>query len=157
VVNARSPVQPEELTRLTVRYIRVPSRQEADAVVKALQMGAKFETVMAQASLDRNGDGYLRPKPFTKTENPEAFKLISEGNVQPRQVLPTPVANGGSFVVLWLEGRQTAADMKPEEREAVAQRINALRLGDQLDAWKKEIRVEMVVPIEKLVAEARAS
>lgn len=157
VLAARNPVQPDALTRLTVRYIHVANRRNADAVIQALQGGARFDTVMQQASVESNSDGYIKPRPFTQAENPAIYKLVTDAKVSPRHVLPNPVPVGDSWVVLWLEARQTAADMKPEERDAAIQRINALRLGQQLDAWKKETKVETVVPIERLIDQARGS
>lgn len=156
VVNARMPVPPEELVRYTARYIRVGSAQEAQQVLQALRGGAKFETAQAQVSLDRGGDGFLKPRAFLRVEQPELFKKLADANVPNGQVLPQPLEVGGSFLVLKVEARLGPETMTGKERDDAIRRINALRLGTVLDELRKEVPVEVLVPMKTLIAEAKA-
>lgn len=155
LVNARSPVRPEELERLTVRYVRVAGKPDAEEVIRLAQSGAKFEQLVAQKSLDRGGDGFLKPKMFMRSENPDAYKAIDKAKLQTGQVLPQPMEVGGTFLVLKLEGRFGPDLMSAKEKEDAIRRINAYRMSQLLDTWRMEVKVEYPTPLKDLIAEAR--
>jgi parvulin-like peptidyl-prolyl isomerase len=154
-VNQRAPVKPEELERYTIRYIRVASKAEAEEIIRQAQAGTKFEQLVQQKSLDKAGDGFLRPKLFTRTENPEAYKLIEKGRLQAGQVYGQPVDAGNSFLVLKLEGRFGPELLSAKEREDAIRRINALRMTQVLDSWHNEVKVDYPIPLKTLIADAR--
>jgi foldase protein PrsA len=155
LVNVRAPVRPEELERLTVRYVRVAGKPEAEEVIRLAQSGAKFEQLVAQKSLDRGGDGFLKPKLFMRSENPEVFKALDKAKLQTGQVLQQPLEIGGAFVVLKLEGRFGPDLMSAKEKEDAIRRINAYRLTQFLDTWHNEAKIEYPKPLKELIAEAR--
>jgi parvulin-like peptidyl-prolyl isomerase len=157
VVQARAPLRPSDFDRLTVRYIRVANRQDAEQMIQAAGMGTKWEQLAAaRTSLDRTGDGFLKPKLFLEAENPEIFKTIDKARLKPGEVLPTPVEAGGTYLVLRLEGRFGPETLTGKERDDAVRRINGLRMGPLLDAWRKEFKIDYPVPIKTLVADARA-
>jgi foldase protein PrsA len=155
LVNARAPVRPEELERLTVRYVRVAGKPDAEEVIRLAQSGAKFEQIVTQKSLDRTGDGFLKPKLFMRSENPEAFTAIDKAKLQTGQVLAQPLEVAGSFFVLKLEGRFGPELMSAKEKEDAIRRINAYRMSQLLDTWRSEVKVEYPTPLKTLIAEAR--
>jgi hypothetical protein len=155
VVHAREPVKPEELVRLTVRYIRLPNREQAAQLLQAARSGGNWDQLAAEKSLDK-GDGYVKPKPFLRSERPIEFKAIADARLQPGQIVPEPVDMRDSFAVLKLEAIHGPETLKPEERAAAVRRINAIRLNPVLDAVRMEAKIEYVVPMSALVAEAKA-
>jgi parvulin-like peptidyl-prolyl isomerase len=155
LVNKRAPVKPEELERFTVRYIRVATKPEAEEVIRLAQSGTKFEQLVQQKSLDKAGDGFLKPRLFTRSENPEGFKVIEKARLQAGQVLGQPVDVGGAFLVLRLEGRFGPELMSVKEREDAVRRINALRMAQFLDTWHSEAKVDYPIPMKTLIADAR--
>ena len=155
LVNQRMPVKPDELERYTVKYVRVASKPEAEEVIKLALSGAKFEQLQQQKSLDKAGDGFLRPKIFMRSENPEAYKVIEKARLQAGQVLPQPVEAGSFFLVLKLEGRFGADLMSAKERDDAIRRINALRMTQVLDQWHSEAKVDYPIPLKTLIADAR--
>ena len=155
LVNARSPVRPEELERLTVRYVRVAGKPDAEEVIRLAQSGAKFEQLVTQKSLDRGGDGFFKPKMFMRSENPEPYKAIDKAKLQTGQVLAQPLEAGGSFYVLKLEGRFGPELMSAKEKDDAIRRINAYRMSQLLDTWRSEVKVEYPTPLKALIAEAR--
>jgi foldase protein PrsA len=154
LVNTRAPVRPEELERLTVRYVRVAGKPDADEVIRLAQSGAKFDQLVTQKSLDRAGDGFLKPRLFMRSENPEAYKVIDKARLQTGQVLPEPMEVAGTFYVLKLEGRFGPDLMSAKEKEDAIRRINAYRMSQLLDTWRNEVKVEYPTPLKELVAEA---
>ncbi|MGV3719852.1 MAG: SurA N-terminal domain-containing protein [Actinomycetota bacterium] len=156
VVNARAPVKPQDLERLTARYIRVATKLEADQVLQQAQSGAKFEQLVTQKSLDKSGDGFVKPKMFMRSESPEAFDAIQKARLQPGQVLPQPLAVGRFFVVLKLEARFGPELMSVKEREDAIRRINATRMNPLLDSWRGEVKVEYPLPLKNLIAAAQS-
>lgn len=155
LVNARAPVRPEELERLTVRYVRVAGKPEAEEVIRLAQSGAKFEQLVTQRSIDKGGDGFLRPKLFMRSENPEAYKVIDKAKLQMGQVLPQPMEVGGTYYVLKLEGRFGPDLMSAKEKEDAIRRINAYRMSQLLDTWRSEVMVVLPTPIRDIIAEYR--
>lgn len=154
-VNARAPLTQNDLVRLTARYIRVGTREEAAEMVKLAQSaGPQFEALAKQRSLDRNGDHFVRPRFFLQAEQPEIFKALTGG--VPGQVLAKPLELNGSYYVLKLEGRFGPETLTGKERDDAIRRINALRMGPLLDVWRKEIKVEYPVPMKTLVGSAGA-
>jgi hypothetical protein len=151
VVNARIPLTTDDLVRLTARYVRLGTRQEADEVLAAARQGTSFD-VLRLRSLDR-GDGFVQPRVFLKAERPELHEALKE--VAPGQVAPRVVALPGGFLVLKLEARFGPETLTAKEREEAVRRTNALRMGPLLDAWRKEIRIEYLVPLRILVQEVR--
>jgi parvulin-like peptidyl-prolyl isomerase len=156
VVNSRAPVKPQDLERLTARYIRVATKAEADQVLQLARSGARFDQLVTQKSLDKSGDGFVKPKLFMRTESPEAFGAIEKARLQPGQVLPQPLAVGSFFVVLKLEARFGPELMSAKERDDAIRRINAVRMNPLLDSWRGEVKVEYPLPIKNLIAEAQA-
>ena len=155
VVNARQPVSPDQLERLTVRYIRVASKEQAEQVLQAMRGGARFEDVQRQASLDRLGDGFLRPRQFFRVDNPVIFDAFPK-EVRAGQVLPRPVELGGQYLVLRLEARFGPETLTAQERASALRRINASRMDPLLESLRREARPEILVPIKTLIADARA-
>lgn len=154
-VNTRAPLSQNDLVRLTARYIRVATRDEALETIRAAQgAGTQFEAIAKQRSLDRNGDHFIRPRFFTAAEQPEIFKVLR--GATPGQVLGQPLQVGNSFLVLRLEARFGPETLSAKEREDVIRRTNALRMGPLLDTWRKEIKVEYPVPMKALLASAGA-
>jgi len=155
VVNARAPVMPAELERLTARYIRVATKAEADQVLQAAQGNTKFEALAAQRSLDKTGDGFVKPKMFMRHESPEAFDAIQKARLQPGKVLPQPLTVGAFFVVLKLEARFGPELMSAKERDDAIRRINAARMNPLLDSWRSEVKVEYPLPFKNVIAAAQ--
>jgi hypothetical protein len=153
-VNTRAPLTPSDLVRMTARYIRVATKEDADQVMKVAQGTASFETLAKQSSLDRNTDGFIKPRMFLKAEQPEIFKALE--NVTPGQVAPRPVQANGSFYILKLEAKFGTDTLTGKERDDAVRRINALRMGPLLDIWRKEFKVEYPVTMKSIVAAARA-
>ena len=153
----RAPIAPQELVRLTARYVRLANRSDADEVLRAAG-GTPFEQLVKQRSLDRELDstGFVRPKAFLRPEKPEIFQAITAANLQPGQVLPQPVEIAGSYYVLRLESRLGPETIKPDERDSLLARINALRLTKLLDEWRKEVKVDYPVTMRALVADAKS-
>lgn len=155
IVNARAPVPPEELIRLTVQYIRVADRMEAQSIINSARGGTPFDQLRAR-SLDR-GDGYIRPKGFVRSEQPKLFDLILEARLRNGEVLPQPVEAGGSgWVVLRLEQRQGPETLTGKDRESVLRRINARRMVPLLDQWRQEVGVEYTIPLAEILSEAKS-
>lgn len=154
VLNARTPVTDEDLERLSARYLRVATKQEAEGLISALQSGSKWEDVRAK-TLDRTSDGFVQPKMFMRSENPVVFNAIPAA-ARPGQVMPQPIQVGGYWFVLRLENRSDAASLTPQERDAAIRQINTGRLGDLLDSLRKFYRPEYVVPLKTLIAEAQS-
>jgi len=154
VVNARAPLTPDDFVRLTARYIRLGSMEDAQRVLRLAQGTDPFDQLSRQHSLDRNSDGYLKPKAFLRAEQPEMFRTLRP--LTPGQVLPRVVELGGAFFVFKLEARLGPETLTGKEREDAVRRINALRMGPLLDSWRREITVQYPVPMKDLVAAARA-
>ncbi len=154
VLNAREPVQPQMLQRLTVRYIRVASQEQGQAALQSIQGGAKFEDVSRQVSLDRMGDGLLRPLRFFRPDNPVAFDAFKD--LQQGQLLSKPIQLGGQWAVLRLEARFGPETLTAQERDSALRKINATRVDPLLESLRQEARPEILVPINTLITDARA-
>jgi parvulin-like peptidyl-prolyl isomerase len=152
VLNRRSPVSAADLERLKVRYIRVGTQETAQEVLRAAQTGARFEDLTAQRSLDRGGDGFIKPKAFLRMDNPVVFQAV--GNTPAGRIVAQPVEAGGSWYVLKVEARLGPETLTAKERDAAVRRINAGRMGDLLTTLRKSYRVEQTVPLRNLIAEA---
>lgn len=153
-VNTRAPLTQNDFVRLTARYIRVGSKEEAQAVLQQAQGTQAFDQLAKMRSLDRNSDGFVKPRLFLRQEQPEIFKAL-EG-VTAGQVSPRALEVAGSYYILKLEGRFGPDTLTAKERDDAMRRINALRMGPLLDTWRKEIKVEYPVPMKAVVAAARA-
>jgi len=46
--------------------------------------------------------------------------------------------------------------MTGKERADAVHRINALRMGALLDGWRKQFKIDYLVPLAKLAADAKA-
>lgn len=146
---AQAPLRPEDLQRYAVRYVRVASREQADKVLQAAQAGAQFEQLVRQVSLDK-GDGLIQPRAFLPVDHPEIARAVAD--LKPGQVAGKPVQVGSSFMVMKLEARFGPETLSAKERENAVRKINTLRLGKFLDAWRKAARVEYVMPLDRLAA-----
>jgi foldase protein PrsA len=155
VAGAKSPVMDPDLVRLAVRYIRVAKQEDALAVIQAAQSGMDWDQ-LRQRSLDRAGDGYLQPKAMLQIDNPMVFKMLTDARLSPGQPLPRPIQTGDTWVVLRLEARLEPETMKPAERAEAVRRINASRMDEVLNAARKGYKVEYLVPVKTLLAEARS-
>ncbi len=148
---AQAPLRPEDLQRYAVRYVRVASRDQAEKVLQAAQAGTQFEQLVRQVSLDKN-DGLIQPRAFLPVDHPEVARAVA--GLKNGQVASQPLKVGDSFLVLKLEARFGPETMSAKERESAVRKINTLRLGQFLDAWRKATRVEYVMPLDRLVAGA---
>jgi parvulin-like peptidyl-prolyl isomerase len=150
VVNARAPLTPDDFVRLTARYIRLGTKEDADRVLRLAQGTAPFDQLVKQHSLDRNSDGYLKPRAFLRAEQPELFRTLRP--LTPGQVLGRPVELGGAYFIFKLEARLGPETLMGKEREDAVRRINALRMGPLLDSWRREIAIAYPVPMREVVA-----
>jgi hypothetical protein len=156
ILNARSPVKPSDLERLTVRYIRAASREDALTALQATQGGSAFDQALARYSLDKGGEGFIVPKIFLRVDRPEVFKAIADARLSPGQVLPQPLELAGSFAVLKLEARFGPETLSAKQREEAVRRINAGRLDGMLDTIRQAHKIEYTVPMKTLIADAKS-
>jgi foldase protein PrsA len=154
VVNERNPVRPEELDRMTVRYIRVPDMAAVRQVLAAFEQGAKFDVVMKARSLDK-GEGFIIPKIFFRFESPVVFDHLDKGNAPEGKPFEKPLDLNGSFAILQLEKRFDSGTLSATERRAAVRRINAGRQGALLDTYRKGYKVEKGVPLSTLIADSK--
>jgi foldase protein PrsA len=155
VLNARSPVDPKEFERMTVAYIRVPSKEAAETVIQRAMGGAPW-LQLRQFSLDQAGDGLLRPRAFVRLDQPTIYKTIDEAKLEPGAVLSQPVQVGNSWAVLKLEARFPAEQLSATERQSIIRRINAARMPAFQDEIRKSAEVEYPVPADRLIAAIRS-
>ncbi len=155
VVAARSPVKPEDLTRMTVRYLRLGAKKDADAVIQALRQGATVEQIQARLG-GRVRDGFIQPRAFLRVDNPTIYKMIEDAKLRDGGVLPNAVELAGGWVAMRLEARFGPETLSAKEREDAVRRTNATRAGQVLDAVRRTYKVEYVLPLKSLVAEAGA-
>lgn len=153
-VNTRAPLSQNDYIRLTARYIRLATKEEAQSILQQAQGMIPFENLARMRSLDRSGDGFVKPRLFLKAEQPEIYKALD--GVPVGQVSPRVLELNGSYYVLKLEGRFGPETLTAKERADATRRINALRMGPLLDTWRKEIKVEYPIPMKAVVAAARA-
>src|SRR2546421_672580 len=68
----------EELTRLTLRYARVETQQQARQIIREAKSGVNFETLVLRDSLDKENGGQLQPPRFLRVEHPYFFRLAMD-------------------------------------------------------------------------------
>jgi len=153
VVDAKAPAGPEDLQRLTVRFVRANNRADAEAILKQIQSGAMLEQIAQQRMLTT---GILQPRAFLRVEVPSVFKAITEASLAPGQVLEQPVQLANAWLVVKLEGRFGPETMTIQERQAALRKLRSSRMDGILNGIRKQYAVEYRVPIQALAAEARA-
>ncbi len=151
VVAARFPPADADLVRYSARYVRVATRQEAAALLDAAKNGAPFEQIQMQRSLDRGGDGVVKPVKFLKVDSPNFHKAITEGGVKPGEIIPQPIQVGRAFYLLKVTERFGPETLTPAERQDAAKRINAGQFDRLLDQIRSEHKIEQKLAISALI------
>lgn len=139
--------------RIRARHILVATKAEAEAVIKRLQNGEKFEDVAKQVSLDGSKDyggdlGY-----FTANEMVPAFSKAAFA-LQPGEI-SGPVQTQYGWHVIKVEDRK-AGGPQPYDKVKDAIRLVLLRkeVQDKLQELRKTAKIELLDPdLKKLQAE----
>lgn len=145
VLATRFPAAESELSRYSIRYVRVRSRAEADAILQAARAGAPFEQLLRR-SLDQSGEGYLRPRAFLRSDQPIMYEALEKANAEPGQFLSEPLLLVRTWWVIRVESRQGPETLTAQERLDAARRINARKLDSLLDETRKSYRIERSLP-----------
>jgi len=139
--------------RIRARHILVATEAEAEAVIKRLKNGEKFEDVAKQVSLDGSKDyggdlGY-----FTAAEMVPAFSKAAFA-LQPGEI-SAPVKTKYGWHVIKVEDRK-AGGPEPYDKVKGAIRLVLLRkaVQDELEQLRKTAKIEVLDPdLKKLQAE----
>jgi len=139
--------------RIRARHILVASKDEAEAVIKRLKNGEKFEDVAKEVSLDGSKDyggdlGY-----FTAAEMVPAFSKAAFA-LQPGEI-SEPVETKYGWHVIKVEDRKTGGP-QPYDKVKDAIRLVLLRkqVQDKLEELRKTAKIEVLDPdLKKLRAE----
>ena len=134
--------------RYTARYFRAATQQDAAAVLQAAMGGAPFAQLIAQRSLDRSGDGFVKPRVFLRADSPQIHRAITQARLMnPGDFLPAPLPLGRSWLVIRLEARQGPETLTPAERADAARRMVLPQLDAMLDEARRASRIEYVTPV----------
>lgn len=155
VLTAKFPAKPEDLERLTARFVKVQSRREAEQVIQAAQAGTDFGQLIRQRSLDQRDQGFVSPRQFLRSDSPTFFEAIKKAGVMPGQVVPQPVPVGSGFFVLRLEQRLGPETLSQKERDEVTRRVNLPKASVLLEENRKGYKIEYPVPLQELIADAK--
>ncbi|MBI3911384.1 MAG: hypothetical protein HY320_10685 [Armatimonadetes bacterium] len=148
------PIKSEDLDQIQVRVILCRDENHAKAVVRQLSApNIDFGVIALQESQDpaSKGEGGLLP-PFFRIDYQDIWHFASK--LQPSQFTrePAPV-QGGQFLIIKLEKRIPAAQVKPQEKERAIARIKSYKIDRLLEELHERAKIEYPVALKDIIRE----
>jgi parvulin-like peptidyl-prolyl isomerase len=146
-----SPITDRDLERLQVRIIATNNLDQAKTVIRLLRQRQDFATMVGRYSEHPNrtaaDPGLLEP--FTWFQMPQIWSHASK--LQPGQFTEEPVKASDGYLIIKLEKRLPAAQMKPAERTQYLALLTAQRSTRWLENARKAAQVSYPTPLKNLL------
>lgn len=153
------PVKPTDLTRYSVRYVRVHTRNQALEVIRNVQAGQDMAFLARQRSIDKENEGLVQPNPFLRIEKPYMFRLvtglINQGKLRAGQLCREPVQSDEFWLAIRLERVLDGTTLPAKDRDKVTAQIRAHRLPALFNLVRRNHKVEPVVALDAVAADPK--